>query len=290
MIRIARLLTAGTALCAVLHVGLTSAAAVGDSSARAACDRLAKAQNVLGIDLVRFRAATNELARSRSAGARAVADQLEASYEEDARSPSVALRVAREWCDRTVTTTTRPAPTTAPYVDPQHYEGSGDSEITLPTDVGAALARIAVRDLERFTVESVGADGRPLETLVDTDHAYIGTRPLNFESGPAADRLRVASDGVWTIDVVDVDEAPRLVAPGHYDGTGDQILFVGGDPTHATFRSTATTGRFVVDGYGIFKAPLVDEATPYRGTVVLPREAKYVLEIRADGAWSADLR
>ena len=162
-------------------------------------------------------------------------------------------------------------------MDPQHYEGDGDGRVTLPADVGAALARIAVRDAQRFTVESLGVDDQPLETVVDTTRTYTGTRPLNFATGPTATHLRVTTDGAWTIDVVDLDEAPRLRTPGHYDGVGDQIVFVVGDPSHATFDATATDGRFVVDGYGIFKAPIVDEASPYRATVVLPPRG----EIRA---------
>ena len=161
----------------------------------------------------------------------------------------------------------------------QHFEGTGDGEVTLlPGTVGAALARIAVADLQQFTVEAFDADGRPLGTVVDTIHPYTGSRRLNFEAGPPAVRLQVTTDGVWTIDVTDLDDAPRVTAPGHYEGVGDQVLIVGGDPTHARFRATATSGRFVVDGYGIFKAPLVDEPSPYTGTVVTPREAKYVLE------------
>ena len=173
----------------------------------------------------------------------------------------------------------------------QHFEGTGNGEVTLlPGTVGAALARIAVADLQRFTVEAFDGDGRPLGTVVDTIHPYTGSRPLNFEAGPPTVRLQVRTDGVWTIDVTDLDDAPRVTAPGHYEGVGDQVLIVGGDPTHARFRATATTGRFVVDGYGIFKAPLVDEPSPYSGTVVTPLEARYVLEIQAEGEWSADLK
>ncbi len=173
----------------------------------------------------------------------------------------------------------------------QHFEGSGDGELALlPGTVGAALARIAVADLQRFTVVAFDVDGKPLGTVVDTTHPYTGSRPLNFEAGPPAVRLQVTTDGDWTIDVADLDEAPRVSAPGHYEGVGDQVLIVGGDPTRGRFRATATTGRFVVEGYGIFKAPLVDEPSPYSGTVVTPREARYVLEIRAEGEWSADLK
>lgn len=289
MTSMAKLLTAAAVLCAVLCIGGAPATAAIDTTTRSACDRIAKARTISGVDRAKVQAAADEVARSRALGARTVADQLDASLAQDSRAQASALRAARIWCDRTTTTTTKPAPTTAPFVDPQHYEGDGDGEVTLPADMGAALARIAVRDSQRFTVESVGVDDRPLGTVVDTTQTYTGTRPLNFETGPTAAHLRVTTDGVWTIDVVDLDEAPRLRAPGHYDGVGDQVVFVGGDPSHATFHATATNGRFVVDGYGIFKAPIVDEPSPYRATVVLPREAGFVLEIRADGPWSADL-
>jgi hypothetical protein len=288
-----KLLAATVAWCTVLLLGVLPAAAATDVTTRAACERIRKAQASPGIDVVKLQDATDQLARSSARGAKTIANQLGASLATVPPSPAFALRLALAWCDRLTPVITRPAaaPTTAPVVAPQHFEGTGNSEVTLvPGTVGAALARIAVQDARRFTVESFDVDGRPLGTVVDTTRPYTGTRPVNFEAGPSAVRLQVTTDGAWTIDIVGLDEAPRVSAPGHYDGEGDQVLIIGGNPTHARFRATATTGRFIVDGYGIFKAPLVDEPSPYTGTVVTPREANYVLEIQAEGEWSADLK
>jgi hypothetical protein len=283
------LLTTALAACVVLHLGSTSATAAPDSTASSACDRIAEIRTVAGINVAKLQRAAGELGRSFTPGARAIARQLEDSFQqEESRSRLSALRDAQRWCDRTTTTTTRPAPTTAPFVQPEHYEGRGDGDVELPASIGVALARIAVRGTDEFTVRAIGDDGQPLGTLVDVTTDYEGTRPLNFEEGPTTTRLEVTSDGAWTIDVVDLDDASRVGAPAHYDGSGDEVLLLVGDGTRATFRAAAG-GRFTVEGYGIFKARLVDERTPYSETIVLPSEAKYVLEVRATGPWSLDV-
>ena len=285
-----KMLKATLALCVVLGVEAPLGAAT-DGTTRAAGARVKSAQTGSSINVVAVRDAAGLLARSPAAGADAIADQLETALRRRAPATALALRRARAWCDRVLGATNTPSTTAGPAVVTQHFEGTGDAEVALhPRTDGAALARIVAQNPQEFSVRSIDAKGEPLATVVDTTGSYDGTRPLNLEAGPTSARLDVTSDGSWSIDIVPLDEAPRVTAPGHYDGVGDEVLIVGGDPIRAHFEADATAGRFAVDGYGVFKAPLVDDASPYSGDVILPTEAKAVLEIRAEGAWSADLR
>ena len=100
-------------------------------------------------------------------------------------------------------------------------------------------------------------------------------------------QLKIMASGDWTIQISAVRTAVELPGPGRADGV---YLYGGG--TRRLELSHTGSGNFVVHTYasGSFgRNCLVNSFGSYRGTVPI-RKGPAVVEIVADGSWTAKLR
>jgi hypothetical protein len=281
----------GVAAALALAVAVTVASpATADSEKDQACTQLRKFDD----DTTLTRAQTKTLARavetlggSHSLGAAQVVRQLRTAIRGSPNERAAALRDASDWCVGRAST---PTPAPSRTFSPQHLEGNGGGlyPLQFPKDA-AAIARIVANGTGHLEVTSLDASGQQLATIVSADGPYRGTRPLNFEVGNNPTQIQVAHGGPWTIDVLPVGAAARLSAPGTYRGSGDSVLAISGGSKQARFDAPAAAGSFRVDAYGTIRVSLVDSATPYSGSVIVPSEADFVLVVESPSDWSVTL-
>lgn len=284
MRRAALVLMAGLGLAALNAPPL---AAVTDDAVEEACEGLGVDGSSF-VSTIDLRAAASEFTESQIKGAKKLGRDLTRTAPGSAER-AAALRRARAWCDDH---SFAPAPPLPPsVVISQQFDGTGDRSVTLDSGTNSpALLRVTAGGTGPFQVRSFDATGRALATIIDRVAPYSGTRAVNLETGPTVARLDIEAADSWAIDVVPLSEAPRVAAPGHYDGTGDEVLIVQGTPTTARFEALATGGRFVVVGYGTIGTSLIDVETPYSGSVIMPTEARLLLDVSARVDWTLDLR
>ena len=179
-----------------------------------------------------LREAVTTLQTSRSDGAARVARRLNAANDKGADRQEKVLDSTREWCGGLGTATTLP-PALRTF-EPQHFEGTRGGFVPLAFAADqAAIARIVANVGARVAVESSDVAGRRIATLVDTDGPYDGLRPLNFEVGTDPTQLEIDHEGTWSIDILPLASAPEVSTPGTYEGVGDSVLVIKGNPSRA---------------------------------------------------------
>jgi hypothetical protein len=151
---------------------------------------------------------------------------------------------------RTTTTTTLPPTTTTLGIQPQHYEGSGDSvvDVTTPID-DPAIAHIIGNSSSRFfAVTSYGPTNNRLDLLVNTTDPYDGLRPLSIAVGSTVAHFEVKASSAWSIDIAPLETARRVQSPGHIEGESDDVIVATGNPTRAHIVGNASARFFAVIG------------------------------------------
>lgn len=129
--------------------------------------------------------------------------------------------------------------------------------------------------------------------MVNTIGAYDGYRPLDFIDGENTTRFQIESGGQWTIEILPFMLAlsdHMLEAPGTYEGTGDDVIFLMGEtPDIATIKSGPERDNFVIKSYGREGTNLlVNEISPYEGVVIVSRDSR-VLVVEASGPWTIEI-
>jgi hypothetical protein len=134
-----------------------------------------------------------------------------------------------------------------------------------------------------------------IDRLVSISTGYWGSR---VESIPAEDDyyLEASSDDVWSVLVTQPRPLEAQVMP-LLSGNGDQASeFFYLDAAPATFRITHDGWMdfeiWLFDSYGTRAERLVSTYGVYDGssTVNITKRGIYVLGVRADGEWTADVR
>ncbi|MCB0005277.1 MAG: hypothetical protein KDE04_02460 [Anaerolineales bacterium] len=149
-----------------------------------------------------------------------------------------------------------------------------------------AVMTITYTGGRNFVVKTLEASGDTIDLAVNVIGAYTGTRPFNFEGDPAY--LEIESSGSWEVTIIPfITIEPVVLYP--YNGSGDDVLLLA---SHLRSGRTTITHQgsrnFVVkavDTSGRFDL-VVNEIGNYSGTVLF--RDYFILEIRADGAWSID--
>lgn len=272
-------------------LGAAAVPAVGASTddACATIRSLASLSTLRSTSLYSLQTAASALRSSDEREAAQTGDRLARAIKGgDATRIRRALDTAATRCPRS--TSASATTTTVPPVAAQHVDGTGDGEVDLPLPQGqVAVVHFVARGDAPAVLVAMDATGTIRERLVDAFGPYDGVRPLNFEIGSTPARLAVHHAGSWSIDVDPLESIPLLETGVERTGSGDAVLATNGTAATATFDASHATGRFRVEGNGILNLVLVDEPTPYQGTVILPAEARWVLEVRAQGPWSVTL-
>lgn len=183
------------------------------------------------------------------------------------------------------TDTTDSTPATATTLGYEEFTVSGSGNDTVvfqvPDDLATVLS-ITHDGSSAFTVQTNDAQGDPVETLIDTEGAYEGSRAVNLIVGDIISGIRVVADGDWTITATYLGSLDRNVDV--VVGTGDDVVLM--DLTSPAMRIThdgesdfsAFLWAFDSQGY------LINESGPIDTTVSVPTGG-VVIEIHADGNW-----
>lgn len=175
------------------------------------------------------------------------------------------------------------------------HTGSGDDvvEISKPDDgLPALLVVSGNREGRHFAVIAHDESGGRLGALVNTTEPYVGIVPIDLPPTSSTTLLEVSATGSWRIQVYSIGAAQRITVPETFEGDGDNVLWVEGNPSRATIRGNSGSRHFAViayDGNGNRLGAQVNTTDPYSGTVVIPRQT-LLLQISAVGTWSIDIR
>lgn len=187
--------------------------------------------------------------------------------------------------DPLATPTTVPGPSTTTTAGYEAFavSGAGNDTVDLsaPGDQATVL-HITHDGQSGFTVRTLDADSQPIETLVDTQGAYEGSRAINLILGDVISGLEIVADGNWSVTATYLGDLSRQ--SGEVEGTGDDVVLMDidnpamvisyeGDSDFSVFMWAFDTQRY-----------LVNEPGPLEVTVAVPTGG-VVLEVFAEGDW-----
>lgn len=175
------------------------------------------------------------------------------------------------------------------------YSGTGDDvvEISKPDEGLPALLVInGNREGRHFAVIARDNSGSRIGALVNTTEPYRGIVPVDLPPRTETTLLEINASGNWSVDVYSIGVAQKSDVPSTFEGEGDNVLWVEGDPTRARIEGNTSSRHFSViayDGSGNRLGAKVNTTDPYSGTVIIPNET-LLLQISAVGGWSVELR
>lgn len=171
------------------------------------------------------------------------------------------------------------------------YEGSGDRilRITRPVPEGPVVAEITGTGPGNFAVWTLDTALEQDKLLVNEIGACHG-RMLLDERGTHTERLKIESDGPWTVVIHPPTAAPWLTGP--VTGDGPEVLRWTG-PRTVVAMTHAGSSNFMVRAYAEaltpgedpYLASLANAIGPYEGESIIP-VGPCLLEIEADGDWT----
>lgn len=171
------------------------------------------------------------------------------------------------------------------------YEGSGDRvlRIARPVPEGPVVAEITGTGAGNFAVWTLDAALEQDKLLVNEIGACHG-RVLLDERGTHTERLKIESDGPWTVVIHPPTAAPWLTGP--VTGDGPEVLRWTG-PRTVVAMTHAGSSNFMVRAYAETPTPgedpylasLANAIGPYEGESIVP-VGPCLLEIEADGDWT----
>ncbi len=170
--------------------------------------------------------------------------------------------------------------------DPIRHSGSGDSVVTLPEGVDAAMVTVSHDGAASFVVKGLDASEQPtMDLLVNTTGAYSGTVAygLSGDVGGQAVMLAITADGNWTIDVAPLGSAEEFAG----SGSGDAVFLYSGASTSLALHHDGAKNFIVFQHTGVAFpfALLVNAVGEYVGTVPLA-PGPSVVTVNADGLWT----
>lgn len=164
-------------------------------------------------------------------------------------------------------------------------EGSGDGTINLPEGVVAGLVTATHAGGSNFAIHTIDSNNENLDLLVNEIGNYAGTTLYDDRRGQPA-RLRISAGGGWTVTVSPVSSAE--VMEGTASGRGDTVLLYDGGAADFAISHEGSS-NFAVTMHGNDQGLIVNEIGSYQGTIPV-RGGPAVIEIKADGDWSIEVR
>jgi hypothetical protein len=184
--------------------------------------------------------------------------------------------------------TPSPSATVIP-LKPQVFSGHGDKIVRIKHGSEPWLAILTHKGSANFIVDSLGTDGREIDSLVNEIGRYSGTVLLSSDDEVAA--IKIQADGRWTLRLAPPANA-RVWHGTTATGHGDEVIHLATPSTGLTTARLTHRGRanFIVDAYsegsdGGNVDSLVNEIGHYSGEVQLP-DGTFLIAIHADGAWT----
>lgn len=189
--------------------------------------------------------------------------------------------------------TPAPTSTATPAPMPIILTGSGDGIVDLTKWDGPALIHIIGPSVEdNFIVHNYDASGERIDLLINTIGAYNGYLLIDI-SDQQTSRFAIESSGDWIIEVFPFvpEYVHTLELPGTYQGVGDDVFVLrGGEPDLAKFVAGPEETNFIVYSLGMSSGQelLVNEISPYSGTVIIPRDA-FIITVESETTWSIEI-
>ncbi|MCF2530680.1 TerD family protein [Yinghuangia soli] len=184
-----------------------------------------------------------------------------------------------------------PEPAPAPVPGIHTFEGTGDRilRITRPVPAGPVVAEISCGGSGNFAVWTLDSSLEHDKLLVNEIGNYQG-RVLLDERGTVTERLKIESDGPWTVAIQPPTAAPWLLGP--VGGDGPEVLRWTGPRTVVAMTHDGSS-NFMVRVYAEAPAPgqdpylasLANTLGAYEGESILPA-GPCLIEIEADGNWT----
>jgi hypothetical protein len=164
------------------------------------------------------------------------------------------------------------------------YEGRGDKTINIDLDDDYLhIAKITHTGSSNFMVDSLAADGDPVDLVVNEVGDYSGVRLLDSERATPA-KLKIRADGRWKVTVMVADKAAKWT--GKASGKSDTILQVNPkDPAVRVRFTHKGRSNTTVVLHGKVPALLVNEIGRYSGEMSIPTGTDFI-EITGDGSWT----
>jgi hypothetical protein len=175
------------------------------------------------------------------------------------------------------------------------YSGTGDDvvEISKPDEeLPALLVVTGNRKGRHFAVVARDDAGTRIGALVNTTEPYDGIVPIDLPPRTNTTLLEISATGSWSIQLYSIGAAQKAEVPGTFEGEGDNVLWIEGEPSRAKIQGNTASRHFAVtayDGNGNRLGAKVNTADPYSGSVIIPSET-LLLQINAVGKWSVGLR
>ncbi len=190
------------------------------------------------------------------------------------------------------TNTPKPTITPTPIPEPVEFSGTGSKVIDFDHPwTGPTILKITNTGGGNFVVENYDSNNEKIDLLVNEIGKYNGTLLITIKNNdPETNRFSIQSSGNWTIQAFPFH--PKylkiLDIPGSYQGEGDDIIFLSGNPDLITVVVTQENyvGIFTYSDDG--RDLLLNEIAPYNGQLILPNNT-YLLEIHCSGKWSIDI-
>lgn len=206
-------------------------------------------------------------------------DETEAPAEPTEEPEAPAEPTVADWATETYGT-----------FDPITQTGAGDSLITLPEGITAAMVTATHDGSRNFVLSVLDANNESTgDLLVNTIGPYTGATAYgmngSFLGEPA--RLQLTADGNWSVTIAPLAQAAAL-APS---GTGDGVFLYDGDAAALAFTHAGQSNIVVQEfpdelfSFGL----LINEIGAYSGTVPLSAGPS-VITVMADGAWTATVQ
>lgn len=188
--------------------------------------------------------------------------------------------------------TPSPIPTATPIKTPIVLTGKGDAVVDVNKWTGFALARITYTGGRNFVVKNYDANGERIDLLVNTIGVYSGTKIIDVNSETA--RFQIESSGNWEIQVLPIDLIRYQKIPSTVDGVGDDVILIGPYPDLLKIDASTAKGNLIIWGIGKNRSLLVNDISPYTGTVIVGKNIPIdsgimILEVKAVGPWSIQI-
>ena len=190
------------------------------------------------------------------------------------------------------TNTPRPTATPTPVPQPIMFEGSGDKVLTLDEPLTTPrIIELNNTGSSNFIVKSYDQYGNQVDLLVNEIGAYQGKMLIGMmlDEEPVS-RFEIQSSGTWSLNIYpfQLDYLDALQIPGKYEGVGDSVVVLYGEPDIVTF-STTENDNFIVYAYTNDRRELLlNEIGPYTGEKIVPYDV-VLFTISMNGAWSMDV-
>jgi hypothetical protein len=181
--------------------------------------------------------------------------------------------------------TPEPTPAPTPVASVLKTSGRGDKVVKMSAQEAPTFAKITGKGSGNFAVVSyIGSEYSDL--LVNEIGSYSGTVYIQ----PGVDRLKVTSNGSWTIDVRPITSAKQWDGTTALAGKGDGVFILTDSAFGTTTIKNKGQSNFAVIAYsidGVYLDLLVNEIGSYSGEVQLPDEDPIVMSVHSPGGtWS----